>query len=273
MSSRSSLHAVLVAAFVIVAGLRAPVLAQTPPPTSPAAAAQQPPPPPPPPPPPEPPPPAWSGSLGAGLAVTSGNTDTSTLNVSFDVASRPKMRHVFKAEALYLRGEEDDELNVDRFGAKARHEYNFRPKVFLFGQLEYLRDPFKDIDYLVAPTAGVGYKVFDTEDLQLAFDGGLGMKWEKSTADGSNTDGAVAAGQRFLRKLSKNATFTQSIAALWAMDDFGDALYTFKIGLAAGVTQRLQLKFELVDLYKTKPLEATIEKNDVSIVTAIAYKF
>lgn len=256
-----------VAAFVFVVGLGASASAQTPPP---------PPPPPPPadaPPPPEPPPPAWTGSLGAGLAVTSGNSDTSTLNFSFDLASRPKMRHVFKAEALYLRGDEDDEATVDRFAAKARHEYNWRPNVFFFEQLEYLRDPFKDISYLVAPTVGVGYRVFDREDLQLAFDGGVGMKWEKNTTGISRTDGAFSAGQRFLRKISKNAELTQSIGALWVMDDFGDALYTFRVGLSAGVTDRLKLKFEVVDLYKTKPLGVDVEKNDVSIVTAVVYKF
>jgi len=30
---------------------------------------------------------------------------------------------------------------------------------------------------------------------------------------------------------------------------------------------------ELVDLYKTRPPTATVVKNDVSIVTAVVYKF
>ena len=63
------------------------------------------------------------------------------------------------------------------------------------------------------------------------------------------------------------------MAALWTADDFGDALYTVKLGLAATVTARSQLKVELVDFYKTRPPEQTVRKNDVSVVTAVVYKF
>ena len=37
-----------------------------------------------------------------------------------------------------------------------RHQYALTPRAYVFGQLDYLRDTFKLIDYLVAPTAGVG---------------------------------------------------------------------------------------------------------------------
>src|SRR4051812_33111321 len=83
------------------------------------AAAQPPPPAPAPPPPPEP---AWTGSIGAGLAFTSGNADTSTVNASFNVSSRAKARNVFKAEAIYLRGEEEGDLNLNRLSFRTRDE-------------------------------------------------------------------------------------------------------------------------------------------------------
>src|SRR5215213_2679617 len=51
--------------------------------------------------PPAPPPaPPWASSIGAGLAVTSGNTDTKNINLSFTTRYDPKTRFVFKAEAL-----------------------------------------------------------------------------------------------------------------------------------------------------------------------------
>jgi putative salt-induced outer membrane protein YdiY len=233
------------------------------------AAAQQPPPAAPPP----PPEPAWTGSIGAGVAFTSGNADTSTVNASFNVSSRAKARNVFKAEAIYLRGEEDGDLNLNRLSFRTRDELTRQPHAFVFGQVEYLRDTFKNLQYLVAPTAGVGYKVVDTPALAFDFDAGLGVKVEKSPYVESRTDGAATAGQRFLRKLSDSATVTQSIAALWTLDDFGDALYTVKAGVAATVTTRSQIKVEIVDLYKTRPPDDTVQKNDVSVVTAVVYKF
>ena len=111
-----------------------------------------------PPPPPAARPPVWTGSIGLGIAVTSGNTDTSTLNVSVDLSSRADARNVFKGHVLYLRGERDGELNLNRLSLRARDEYTPTPHGYTFGQVEYLRDTFKDVQYLVAPSVGLGYK-------------------------------------------------------------------------------------------------------------------
>jgi hypothetical protein len=35
----------------------------------------------------------------------------------------------------------------------------------------------------------------------------------------------MTAAEKFTHKISGTATFTQGAAALWKMDDFGDALY------------------------------------------------
>jgi putative salt-induced outer membrane protein len=266
MSTRTALAgALLLAASAATAGAQTPPPGTPPPPVPPAEA--------PPAEGPTPAPPRWAGSFGAGLALTSGNADTSTLNVSFEITSQPKARNVVKAEALYLRGEEDGDLNVNRVAFRGRDEYSLNPKTFAFGQFEYLRDTFKDIDYLMAPTLGLGHKLIDTSRLAFTLDGGLGMKFEKNPLRSLDTAGAVTGGERFSYTFSDSAAFAQSINALWTLDDFGDALYTFKIGVTAALTTRSQLKVELVDIYKTRPPDATTGKNDVSVVTSIVYKF
>jgi putative salt-induced outer membrane protein YdiY len=249
------------AALILVTMLTAPALAQQPP--APPAAPAEPPPPPPP----------WAGSIGFGLALTSGNSDTFNINVSFDVTSNPKARNVFKAEGLYLRGDTDDELAVDRTSFRLRDEYSLRPRTYVFGQLEYLRDPFKSIQYLWAPTGGIGYKVIDLPMTTFSVDGGLGLVIEKNPFLEARTSGAVSSGEDFVYKFSEASSFTQSFDALWVIDDFGDALYTFKVGVAGAITKRATVKVELVDSYKTEPPDLTTKKNDVALVTAIVYKF
>src|SRR5689334_23797926 len=130
--SPTALHRVAAGALALAIVAPAAAAAQTPPdaPQTPATAPAPPPPPPPPP----PPDPLWTGSIGAGLAVTSGNADTSTLNVAVDLSSRPKARNIFKAEGLYLRGDKDGELNVDRLSVKLRDEYTRAPHMFVYGQ-------------------------------------------------------------------------------------------------------------------------------------------
>jgi putative salt-induced outer membrane protein YdiY len=214
----------------------------------------------------------WTGSIGGGLALTSGNTDTSTVNVAYDVTYDPKTKNVVKSDALYLKGKKDGESIVNRLGFNIRDQYNLGPRVFVFGQLQYLRDTFKAIDYLVAPTGGLGYKVVDTPRTSFTVDGGVGGVWEKNPALDVKTSAAVTGSEHITQKLSDTANLVEQLSALWKTSDTSDALYTFGIGLIASVTARSQVKVELLDTYKGKPPTAATQKNDLAIIFSITYK-
>jgi putative salt-induced outer membrane protein YdiY len=178
-----------------------------------------------------------------------------------------------KFKALYLRGEQDDATTVNRTSASFRDQYALSTRAFAFAQVEYLRDTFKLIDYLVAPTAGVGYKLIDTEPTQFAVDGGLGVVWEKNPDIDVRTDVALTAGETLVHKLSSTASFKHAATALWKADDFADGLYTFSVGVAAQLTPMIQLSFDVLDTFKNKPPTPSTKKNDVALVTAIVAKF
>lgn len=223
--------------------------------------------------PPGPPPPVWAGSVSAGLAVTSGNSDTQNYNLGFGVVRDPKARNLFKAEGLYLRGKTDGALSVDRLSLLGRDEYRFSDRGFVFGQVQYLSDEFKEIEYLVSPTAGVGYRLVDDDRLRVTVDAGAGGVWERNSSRRVDASGAVSAGQKLEAKLSETASLTQVVTALWKMDDVGDGLYTVGVGIAASVTSRSQIKAEVLSTYKHKPPDEDVKKNDVAIVLALVYKF
>jgi putative salt-induced outer membrane protein len=213
-----------------------------------------------------------TGSAGAGLAFTAGNTETATFNAGCDLTYDPKTKNVVKADALFLRERTDGALTVNRLGFSARDQYQLGPRAFMFGQVQYLHDQFKAIDYLVAPTAGIGYKIVDAPKTTLDVDSGLGAVWEKNPGFDTRASGAVTAGEHLERKLSDTASVTERIAGLWKMSDASDALYTFGTALAARLTSRSQVKIELLDTYKAKPPTTAIKKNDIAIVFSIGYK-
>jgi putative salt-induced outer membrane protein YdiY len=214
----------------------------------------------------------WTGSISAGVALTGGNTDTSSVNASYDLTYDPKTKNVVKSDALFLRAKKDGDLTVNRFGLNARDQYTLAPRVFTYGQLQYLRDTFKAIDYLIAPTGGIGYKVLDSSRTAFTVDGGAGGVWEKNPGLDVKTSGAATASERLTRKLSDTATFDEQIAGLWKTADLGDALYTVGTSLAAGVTSKTQLKIELLDTYKGKPPTPATKRNDVALIFSLGYK-
>ena len=223
--------------------------------------------------PPAPPPPLWTGSAGAGLSLNRGNTETSNFNVSAEATRDPKTDSIWRFKGIYLRGENNDTLTVDRLHLQGRNERALTERVYAFGELQFLEDQFKDIDYLIAPSGGIGYKLVATPATTFNVDGGLGLKIEKNPGFDRRTDAVVAMSDKFEHKLSTAASLTQGFAALWKAQDFGDALYTFTAGVAASLTTRTQLKLELLDTYSSRPPNPAIKKNDVALLTAFVYKF
>jgi putative salt-induced outer membrane protein YdiY len=217
--------------------------------------------------------PVYTGSFGGGLALTGGNTDTSNFNLTFNLVRDPKMKSVFKVDALYLRGSQNDELNLHRSAAKARYEYNLTRRVFLFGEFGYLRDEFKDIKYLLAPIGGIGYRLITNDQTTLSVSGGAGGFFEKNSDVPLKKSGSVNAGEEFSHKLSPTTTLTQSVSTLWKTNDFGDSLTNFRAGVTTTLYRNLELKVEFIDSYKTKPPNPTIKKNDTAFLTTFLLKY
>jgi putative salt-induced outer membrane protein YdiY len=214
----------------------------------------------------------WTFNASAGLALTSGNKDTSTVNAAYDFIYDPQTRNVVKSDALLIRAKSDGELNANRLGINVRDEYRVKANVFVFGQNQYLHDEFKNIDYLIAPTGGVGVKVLDTMQTKFTVDVGAGGVWEKNPGFDVRSSGAVVAGEKLTQTLTATTTLTQTVMALWKTKNWDDSLYTFGAGIAASISARTQLKFEVLDTYKNLPPIPTIEKNDVAVLLAVVYK-
>ena len=221
---------------------------------------------------PPPPPPGWIGSAGAGLALTQGNSDTSTVNIGYEMKRDTGSNILFGSTGLFIRGEAAGELTTNRLAFDGRVDRKLSDRTSVFGQAQYLRDSFKEIDYLISPTVGVSRLLVKNDRTEFGVDGGVGGVWEKNTGLDTDLDGAVVAGQKLAHKLTATTTLTERVAALWKMDDFDDALYTFGIGLAASITAATQLKVELLDTFKNKPPSASVDKNDVAVLVSFVYK-
>lgn len=214
----------------------------------------------------------WATSFGAGLSMTSGNTDTKNFNLSFSTKYDPKTKFVFKSDALYLRGDSNGEKQVDKASANARGEYSVSDRTFAFGEVTYLRDPFKDLNYFIAPMAGAGYRIINSAAESLTVDGAVGGQVQSGTP-GRTSSAVLKAGQNFDLALSPTSKITQKLTGIWKTKDFGDSLYHFDAGLTTVLATRLDLKFAYVFDYQSRPTIAGVKKGDSSLVAALLLKF
>jgi len=213
------------------------------------------------------------GSAGFGLSLTDGNSDTLNINATIDSTYDPKTHNAMRWNALYLRGKQNGELAVNRLSAMFRDEYTVNGRVFVFAQLDSLHDTFKGIDYLIAPAAGVGYKLIATKPTTFNVDTGVGGIVERDTGFPAIGTGSVTFSGKLVHQLSDTTTVKAGAAGLLKMSEFADGLYTFQVGAAAKVNSRLQLSVDLLDTLKNHPIDGLTHKHDVALVTSIVAKY
>jgi putative salt-induced outer membrane protein len=222
---------------------------------------------------PQDPPEVYTGSLGGGVAITGGNTDTDSFNLGAELRRDDGGRNVIEGSASYLRGDQNGTLNLDRTSVNLRDEFTFSGRTFVFGQVDYVRDRFKGIIFLWAPTGGLGHRLIDSDAMRFVVRGGAGGVLEKNPGLDADTSGSLTAGQKFTRSLSSSAKLTQSLSTIWKTDDFADSLTNFSISVTTTLVGSLEVKVEFADTYKNKPSDASFEKNDTAFVTAFVVKF
>jgi putative salt-induced outer membrane protein YdiY len=217
-------------------------------------------------------PPGWRVALGGGLALTGGNTDSSSYNLAVDLVHDPGQRNVFRADGLYLRTSQEERTTVDRTALAVRDEYTLSGRTFTFGQLGYQRDRFKEVDFLITPLVGLGYNAVKTDVVLFAVDAAGGGAIERLTGQDTTTDLALQAGERVEWRFSPTARLVHRASALWKANDFGDAYYHFEVGLAAALAKRFELKVTFADDYKSRPADQGLKKNDTSVLASLVFK-
>jgi len=83
---------------------------------------------------------------------------------------------------------------------------------FWYGAIGCLRDPFREISYLLNPQGGIGYKPLVTDRTELTFSGGSGAVWEKNSGVAVHASGTLNAGESFVYKLSATSKVIRGFA-------------------------------------------------------------
>lgn len=213
-----------------------------------------------------------TGHAAVGFSFTQGNSVTRQLTASLALKYDPRTKDVWKADAFYLLNSESGVSTVDRTSAHLRDEHTLGGRWYAFGDGQFLKDKFKEIDYLFSPTVGVGARLVKTSTRELLAELGAGAVFEKDEPGVRTSNGAVRAGESYDWKISDSASLTENAFGLWKTSDFADAYYHLEVGIGAAINDHFELKVALIDEYKRKPPDPTVKQNDVAGIVSIGYK-
>lgn len=152
----------------------------------------------------------WSGSVSFGYLGTSGNTENTNLNSSFEIAyATDRWNHVLDAYAISAT--EDESTTAEAYGAGWKSERNLSEYNFLFGRLSYRNDRFSGFPTQFSQSAGYGRRIFATQKHVLSAEIGAGAR-QSERADGVNENDLILSGAiSYKWIISETSEFTQNL--------------------------------------------------------------
>ena len=212
----------------------------------------------------------WSGVGELGFVKTSGNTDSSALNVKLEfVRTTERWRYRFAGTALTTS--ENGTKDNERYTAEAQADRKLNEKSYIFGVYRYDADKFGSYDPSQSATIGYGRQLMNSEKHVLKGEIGGGYRKLKERLTGETESDAIlrillddawqvfsttAWTNRLLIETGSNNTFTQ-----------------WNTGLAVSMTDAFAVKlgFELRNNSKVPPGDT--KKTDTVTSVNLVYNF
>lgn len=214
----------------------------------------------------------WEGTVAAGVNVTSGNSDTMTINGSIS-AENAGVDNEIRLGASGNFGESEvngvDETTTQNAKAYIAYKYKF-DRSYLYSDNSILNDEIADINYRLIVGAGLGYRVIESDSAKLGLE--LGVAYMSEALSGASSDDSVllrAAG-RHDQTLSETAKCWLSAEYLPRADDTKDYLLNGEAGIEAALNSTLSLRVVVQDRYDSTVPDGR-EHNDLSVISALVY--
>lgn len=152
----------------------------------------------------------WSGKVVFGFLSTDGNTENTSSNAGFEVGyTSGKWAHVL--DGLAVNSAQEDETTAEAYQLGWKTEYNFSPRDYAFGRLNWRKDRFSGYEQQLSETVGYGRRLIDTGAHVLNAEVGLGAR-QLDLPDGTSEDDVILrGGLDYTWTFSETAKFTQDL--------------------------------------------------------------
>jgi len=212
----------------------------------------------------------WTGNGEFGLVSTTGNTNSTALNLKLQfIKTTEKWRHRFAGTALTTseNGIQDNE----RYTAELQSDRKLSEKSYIFGVVRWDADKFGAYDPQQTATIGYGRELMKGESHELKGEIGAGYRNLKERVSG------IASREAIMRlvlndtwQIFKSTNWTNRLLVETGADN---TFSQFNTGVAVAMTERFALKvgFEVRNNTKVPPGDS--EKTDTITTMNLVYNF
>ena len=212
----------------------------------------------------------WTGAGEFGLVNTTGNTDSTALNLKLEFINTSELwRHRITAAALVT--DKDGTKDNERYYLEGQSDRALNEKSYILGAVRWDSDKFGPYDPQMTATVGYGRHLVDTERHQLKGEIGVGYRKLEARTTGETSSEAIA---RFLLDDSYQVTET----ALWTnrllVESGSDNTFTqFNTALAVAMNAKLSLSLGFEVRHNSDLPPGGAENTDTVTTANLVYSF
>ena len=219
----------------------------------------------------------FSGQLDIGGSLTSGNTDTTRLDVEINIRNL-KGRFEDNFRVLGAFSKDNKETTEQRFLISYESYLELRKNLFGFSYIKFDDDNFSGFNYEIEASAGSGYKLINERDLRILIQGGPGYRYSKKingtlplaqTNTLSNSTLTARANIRLEYDISDDVFLSNNLSITW---DSQRTRIDENISLTNNLISNILTRISLNIRHNTNPPEFR-KKTDTNTKVSIVYNF
>lgn len=220
----------------------------------------------------------WSTEVGLGYHALSGNADTQSIRSRISTSYTDDSQE-YLAEADFLQVEKDGEEAKRKSTYEIQGNFSLSDHAYVLANATYASDRYGPyFDDLMFAT-GLGYQVYDSEELSLNIEAGPGFRYQKPNLDEirssdlimpHNVSEAVARGQvKFKWLIRDNVTFDSRVTVV---SGSSNTSVESRVALSTGLSERLALNLANSQKY-ISTVPPGLENRDSSFSVNLIYSF
>jgi len=213
----------------------------------------------------------WEGDIELGYLMSTGNTETRSLNAALGVGYKTaKWGHRLAYETIYSY-EKEEGTTAQRFLVSGRTNYHFDDRNAAYGLSLYENDRFAGYDYQLTLSVGYNRQIMMTDRVEWSAEIGPGYRLTEFSDDNGSTEeeAILHVGTDFLYRFTDTMSFREVLSV-----DAGAENTIVRSVSALRITLRdsLSLRISHTIRHVTDVPEDT-EKTDTETFVSLVYDF
>lgn len=210
----------------------------------------------------------YSGSLALQATATSGNTETTSLGLGTNMGYYDGTNG-YELQLSYQYNEDEGGVSEDSLLYELEYTRDFSSAYYGFAKLQGTVDSFPNATSDNFLGAGIGYRVYNTRDVQWDVQAGVGYRVADLTGVDDLDEGALSLSSSYYNRLNDAVALTMDTDIIGSE---GGTRVINDLGLNVSMTETLALRTSLITEYDTDPAPG-LDDTDNALGMSVVYNF